>query len=140
MCCSCLGDDLTIRVSEVAGNSESINLTGKQINVIRRFSPLFSLGIESGRASEMGGKRSKLYAIPDPLKFHCLSIQIWFWYERECLCFLYEMLTVAPTQSEIILLNHVALESENHTSCYFCRMRNDVLYLFTYRPTYIFKN
>lgn len=70
MCCSCLGDDLTIRVSEVAGNSESINLTGKQINVIRRFLPLFSLGIEPGRASEMGGKRSKLYAIPDPLKFH----------------------------------------------------------------------
>ena len=69
MCCSCLGDDLTIRVSEVAGNSESINLTGKQINVIRRFLPLFSLGIESGRASEMGGKRSKLYAIPDPLNF-----------------------------------------------------------------------
>lgn len=72
MCCSCLGDDLTIRVSEVAGNSESINLTGKQINVIRRFLPLFSLGIEPGRASEMGGKRSKLYAIPDPLKFHSL--------------------------------------------------------------------
>lgn len=67
------------------------------------------------RASEGGGKRSNLCALPTPLKL-IISLLIWFWYERECLYFLYEMLKAAPTQSEIILLNHAALESEYHTS------------------------
>ena len=63
----------------------------------------------------MGGKRSNLCALPTPLKF-IISLLIWFWYERECLYFLYEMIKAAPTQSEIKLLNHAALESEHHTS------------------------
>ena len=75
----------------------------------------------------MGGKRSNLCAIPDPVKVYCLSSDLVFvLYERECLCFLYDMSTAALIY---IAVPHGTALNQNimKLGCDFCRMKNNIV-------------